>query len=348
MQRKSARRGLGTWASAIAGLVILVTGGFWIGRNRTGHSGTAPADPVQLERQAGENPENFRAQLRWGVALTQAKRLEAAVPVLTHAEHLSPTDARPYAWLGVAAISEHRFEEARELLGKAMQRDPANITAIRALANLDAQSRRLRPAIQGFERLVKLRPTDADAWQRMGLLLFGAGERYRSLDALTRAASLDPTDLFTQGSLGNIALNAGRLEQANHAFRAILAREPNDPAALIGLTRVMIRLDPSPASLKAAEQQADAVVRNAPSAEAYRARGQVRMAQRRFGEAIKDLNASRALDPKVLDTYVFLSECYATDGKPDLARKASAEYDRLTAEAQLQARAVDQGTSGIK
>jgi len=293
---------------------------------------SAPAtDPVEMEQQAREHPDDLRAQLQWGETLVKAKRLAEAVPILTHAQEIAPNDARPYAWLGIVALSGQRPDEARNLLHEALQRDPSNTTAIRALANLDAQERHLQPAIQGFERLTQLLPNDADAWQRLGLLLIGAGENYRSLDALAHAASLDPNDLLTQGALGNMALQAGRLDQANQAYRIVLAREPNDPQALTGLARVMMRMDPSPAGLAAAEKQADLAVQVAPSVESHKARGQIRMTRGRLQEAIEDFNACISLDPRVREPYVLLSQCYARAGKPDLARKASDAFDQLRA-----------------
>jgi tetratricopeptide (TPR) repeat protein len=202
---------------------------------------------------------------------------------------------------------------------------------LRALANQAAQSRNLRLAITSFQHLVTLRPDDADAWQRLGLLLIATRQSHRGLDALSHAADLAPNDLLTQSALGNAALQAGRLDQADRAFHIVLAREPNDPHALVGLAKTTMRLDPSPAGLTAAEQETEAVLRVAPSADAYSARGQVRMTQLRLPEAINDFKASIALDPRARAPYVFLSQCYASTGRSDLARKTSAEFDRLTA-----------------
>lgn len=306
---------------------------FCIGCGQKGDAHAPATDPAVLEQQAHDKPDDFLAQLRWGEALVQAKQLEEATSVLSHARQLAPNDARPYAWLGVVAISERRPpEEVRGLLQEALQRDPENLTALRAQANLDAQERRLHPAIQGFEHLVRLRPNDADAWQRLGLLLMGARENYRSLDALSHAAALDPSDMLTQRSLGMMALHAGRIDQAQRAFQAVLAHDPNDAQALTGLAGVLMRLDPSPVGLAAAEQQADAALRAEPTAIAYRTRGQIRMNRRQFSGAIEDLNHAISLEPKNRDSYVLLSQCYASAGKPELARKASAEFDRLTAE----------------
>lgn len=296
-----------------------------------------PANPAALEQKAREQPTDFLTQLRWGEALVQAKRFDTAMPALMHAEQLKPSDPRPYAWLGIVAIAEHRTRDARDLLQTALRQDGANATALRALANLDANEGHLRQAIQGFEKLVHLKQDDADAWQRLGLLLLNGKDTYRGLDALTRAAALAPNDLLTQRVLGLMALGAGRLDQANRAFRAVLASEPNDPEVLAGLATVMMRMDPSTTGLTAAEQQADLSLQSSPTAGGYRARGQIHMAQHRFREAIEDFDSCLRFDPADKDIYVFLSQCYASEGQPELARRASAEFDRL-ATAQRQRR----------
>jgi tetratricopeptide (TPR) repeat protein len=311
------------WVVAVGAVALGLLLWFW--QSNRHH---APQTPAEIEQQATDNPDDFHTQLLWGEILVQAKQYDDAAPILAHARELSPNDARPYAWLGVIAIAVHRSEDARKQLNQALKLDSSNVTAIRALANLDAQEHHLRPAMQGFERLTQLLPKDADAWQRLGMVLMGVGENYRSLDALTRAATLDPNDLLTQTALGNMSLQAGRLDQAEHAFEVVLAKRPDNPQAHMGMALVIMRRDPSTDGLKKAEEQAEAALRTVPSPAAYSTRAQVRMTMHRFEDAIPDLNAAINLEPDNRNLYVLLSQCYASAGKPELARRASAEFER--------------------
>lgn len=199
---------------------------------------------------------------------------------------------------------------------------------LRAQANAAAQAHRIPEAIVGFESLVRLRPEDADAWQRLGLLYMGDRQYARSLEALSRAAHLDPQDPFTQVNLGILALNMGRLEEANRALRAAIARQPDNARALAALAIVTMRLDPSPSGLTAAEQQADSALRADPDYAAYNTRGQIYMAERRFGPAIQDFRAALQFNPRARSTYLLLSQCYASSGQPDLAARTAAEFQR--------------------
>ena len=278
----------------------------------------------------------------------QARRLDEATTVLEAVNRLAPNNARPYALQGVIAVAAHEEKDARSLFHDALQRDPADTTALRGLANLDAEADHIHDAIEGFQKLVQLQPRDADSWQALGLLFIRTGENYRSLDALTHAATLAPNDIITERALGNMALYAGRLDQANTAFRRVLAQIPNDPQAMIGMAGVMMRMDPSAAGLAAAETQADAAIAVAPTALAYDVRGQIRMTEHHLSEAIQDLVASRSLEPNHRQTYVLLSQCYASAGKAELAKQMSAQFEKLTAQKLARDRALSASTGTSK
>ncbi len=310
--------------------VLALAFGYWY--NLRTHAQSVGLDPMVLEQTARDNPHDLEAQLAWAEVLVKAKRVEDASPVLEQAKRIAPNDSRVYALLGIAAVSGHRDSEARDLLNESLKRNPSDISALRTLANLDAQQHHLAPAIKGFERLTQINPKDADAWQRLGLLLIGARENYRSYDALSHAAALAPNDILTQRAFGNMALHAGRLPEAKKALQAVLALDPNDQEALTGLGGVLMQTDPSPSGLASAETYTTTALQSAPSAIAYRIRGQIRMMQRNFPGAIEDLNFSVRLEPEHRSTYVYLSQCYARAGKPDLAKKATAIYEKLTEE----------------
>ncbi len=316
-----------------APVIVIITAvfAFWF-INRDAYDPHSPKNEfLHKERQARDHPDDFGAQLDWAEALVKAKQFDDAGPVLQQAGRLKPTDARPLAMLGKLAIRAGQEDQARDLFHMALERDPSNIDALRGLANLDAKVHHLRAAIDGFQKIVDLQPNDADAWQGLGLLLITAHENGRSLNALERAAAISPNDAITERALGTMALDAGKLDQAYTAFQIVLKQTPKDAHVLTSLADVMMRKDPSPTGLAAAEKQADAAISADPTAAAYYLRGFIRMTERHLPEALQDLNTSLKLDPKHRHTYVVLSQCYALAGKPDMARDVSARFDRLSA-----------------
>ncbi len=309
-------------------LIVLVSIWFW--RLHNSNLKSSRPDPVALEQAARDHPDDIESQLAWGEYLVKTKQLEDAFPIVEQAKHLSPNDSRPYALMGMAAVIAHRESEARVLLNLSLQHNPSDVNALRTLANLDAQQHHLNPAIKGFERLVQINPKDADAWQRLGLLFIGARENYRSFDALSHAAALAPNDMMTQRSFGSMQLQSGRLSDARKTFQIVLAHDPNDQQALSGLASVFMQLDPTVHGLATAETYATSALKFSPSALNYRIRGQIRQLQHNFTAAIDDLNTSIRLEPEHRATYVLLSQCYASAGKPELAKKASLSYELLT------------------
>ena len=313
-------------------LVALLALAYFAWQTKSDRDRASSNDPTIMEQVAREKPNDLKAQLKWGEYLIGIKQFEQAGMILAYARTLSPNNPEIDALQGMLMAKAGHGEQARERLDKALARDPSNLTALHALANLNASERKLDEAIKGFERITQLQPRDADAWQRLGLLLIGARQNYRGLDAMMKSAELNPADLFTQTSVGNLSLQAGRIEQASKAYQIVLAKEPNNPQALTGQARATMRLEPSPEGLKKADRLATSSLEITPSYLTYYVRGQIRMNLRRLPEAIADLKESISLNPKNIEPYVLLSQCYSQTGNRELALKASREFDRLKAQ----------------
>ena len=332
LNARAGRRGIRTRLRIPALCLFLIGPTVWFGCARTTNPMREKPNLETLEQRAQGQAGDLQIQLDYGEALVKAGRLEEAASVFTHCEQMADGDARPVAWLGKIAVSQHRSKDARRLFGEALHRNPDDLTALDGLANLDAQVRRVHHAIAGFDHILRLRPKDADAWQRLGILCMADRQYDRSLGALQTAAELDPNDLVTNRFLGIVELHAGRLDEASRTLRAVLARQPDDAEVRAALANAMMRMDASPKGLAAAEQEADSALSARPFAEGYRTRGQIYTAQRRFDAAIQDYQTAIKMEPNTRYAYLLLSQCYASAGKPDLARKASSEYQRLTKE----------------
>lgn len=217
-----------------------------------------------------------------------------------------------------------------------MNRSPAldagQQAALRELANRDAAAGHVGAAASDFRKLVGSAPTDSESWQSLGLLYIRLKQYDRSLDALQRAASLNPQDVLTQRTLGFLALRSGHLHQAQNSLQRVIAENPTDPVALAALAGVSVRTDPSLAGLAGAEKLATRSIRSRPTAEGYSTRGQIRMTLGQYAGAIQDLKESIALDPDRRFVYLLLSQCYASSGQPRLAAEISAAWQRRAAQ----------------
>lgn len=320
--------GLSRKRISILVVVIVIAVAVLVWRTQHLADSTPPLSAVELSRRAQEQPNNAESQIEWGAQLVQEKRFDEANQVLKHAQELAPTDGRPYAWLGVIAAGMHA-PETRGLFGSALKHDPDEVNALRGLAYLDVRENNRQNAIDGFQHLVKLNPMDAESWQRIGLIYYMSGEKSRSLNPLLKAAELNPNDMLTQRTLGIIYAGKGNLSEAKRALTQVVTKQPSDSDALAILSLVTMRMDSSPSGLKTAEDQADKAWKIHPTAEVYRSRCQIYMAQRRFKLAINDLNSAIRLEPFTHFPYLLLSQCYASIGKSDMARKVTDQYDTI-------------------
>jgi tetratricopeptide (TPR) repeat protein len=137
-----------------------------------------------------------------------------------------PTDSLTQ---GRRAIEAFRFEEARLAYSKALEFAPESIDALRGL----------------------------------GYSLFQLGDLSGSLELLTRALRVDPTDLLSRLLMGRLCLRLQQPQGAEAHFRAILERIPTSEAARSGLADALV----AQGDLPAAKQQSQDMLNSSPSSE---------------------------------------------------------------------------------
>jgi predicted Zn-dependent protease len=99
-----------------------------------------------------------------------------------------------------------------------------------------------------------------------------------------------------------------------------------------------MQLDPSPAGLAQAEQQAERALALNPTPHSHQVLGRIALSRKEYVHAASELNASLAVKSNDFSSYGYLSQAYAGMGRTDLARKASADYQRADARARAKPR----------
>ena len=184
----------------------------------------------QLQERARSNPEDFRAQLSWGIALYEQERFDEAVPFFDAAKALFPgyAEARsPYWYLaqmarrrgdlqraaaeleGLTGINEKLYEANAELaeiyreLGDAEKAAaalerliwiyPMEIPMHRTLAELYGELGNHELAIREHRAVVALAPADlAEAWYRLALAQHVAGRIDDARASVLRSLEIAP------------------------------------------------------------------------------------------------------------------------------------------------------------
>jgi tetratricopeptide (TPR) repeat protein len=91
-----------------------------------------------------------------------------------------------------------------------------------------AQSGELDQAVAAFRKAVEVDPTDAEAWDSLGVVLVRAGDEARGVEAFRRALRAMPGHPEAHRNLAVVLDRQGRAAEAARHYRAFLAKSPGD------------------------------------------------------------------------------------------------------------------------
>jgi cytochrome c-type biogenesis protein CcmH/NrfG len=91
-----------------------------------------------------------------------------------------------------------------------------------------AQSGELHQAAAAFRKAVEVDPTDAEAWDNLGVVLVRAGDDARGVEAFRRALRAVPGHREAHRNLAVVLDRQGRSAEAARHYRAFLAKSPAD------------------------------------------------------------------------------------------------------------------------
>jgi Flp pilus assembly protein TadD/TolB-like protein len=212
-----------------------------------------------------------------GLAQQAAQRASTLDPELPEAQ----------VTLGEVLTATGRGGEAITVIRKALDRDPSSVLAILALATALQKGQDMAGAEQTLLRLVELRPTSWNGFNRLGNLYLRTS-RYESAAAAYRCAiALNPDVAKVHQNLGAALLRLGRFEEARTAL--------------------------------------DDSIRILPVAEAYSNLGVAHYLLGRFPEAAASFQRAVDLAPKNYRWHIYLGD--ALSQIPEQAGRARAAYE---------------------
>jgi tetratricopeptide (TPR) repeat protein len=202
----------------------------------------------RLQETLRANPDDGMANAALGWAYQQRAR-ETGDPsyypksegVLLRALDLDPRDLTATTGLGALALARHRFRDALALGRRARALSPRTARSYGVIGDALVELGRYREAFAAFDTMARLRPGVA-AYSRVsyGRELLGdvpgAIEAMRL--ALEASAGQREPYAWTAVQLGKIHWNAGRLDEAERAYRQALAVVPGYIYALDALAQV--------------------------------------------------------------------------------------------------------------
>ncbi len=157
---------------------------------------------------------------------------------------------------------EALLEEGLAVLERARDTSPLNVDHWRNLASFhrawaamiddpDEQRRHLEEADRYYAKALELSPNNVTLWNDWATLKFLLGDKEAGLEALNRAAELDPKYAPTFIALGNFYIEQKEWEKAFEAFNTATEIDPGNVQAWSGLAYVYTQLGDLRAAVEA-------------------------------------------------------------------------------------------------
>ena len=215
----------------------------------TAARGDLTATITSLQERLRRLPQDWQALATLGAAYVQQAATTAdptyyarAEAVLADSLALQPTGNDP-AITGQAALAaaRHDFVAARDLARQAVELNPYSASAYGVLTDSLIELGEYDAAFASLQRMLDLRP-GVPSYSRASYSFELRGDLDAAKAALEQALriAVDPADAaFAHRYLGELAFNAGDLDEAQRQFDEGLRRSPDYTPLLVGRARLL-------------------------------------------------------------------------------------------------------------
>ena len=119
------------------------------------------------------------------------------------------------------------LRQAGRACRQALQANPFDLEALRALAAICQDLGQLDEAAECYQEVLKLRPDDAEAWRLLGNARYLSGRLDEADACYRRTLQLKPNDADAHNNLGAALADRGRLDEAIDRYRDALRLRPD-------------------------------------------------------------------------------------------------------------------------
>ncbi|MDA0708931.1 MAG: tetratricopeptide repeat protein [bacterium] len=144
--------------------------------------------------------------------------------------------------LSVFFIGENDLSKAEKICLAALSFYPNYPIALFDLGEIYRVQGKNNLAIETFQKLLELQPTDREGLSRLAALLSRAGRHGEAVGLFLRAIEADPDNPDLYYGLGQTLISLGALEQSIPVYQLVIELNPNDERPLLSLAEVYERL----------------------------------------------------------------------------------------------------------
>lgn len=191
-------------------------------------------EAIDLFRQATIlTPEELSFKEGLGLALYYAKQHKDAAEVLDKLVKLETYAERPdlLIALGESQLQTGRHRDARDHLEAAARLQPGNAGVWLGLARAAMEGGDLKRAELAIKKSMALKPDAAESYLLLGYLRLRQEKLHDSLQAFTKASTIDRRDSVSVCMVGFVFERLGRNDAAMKCYAKALKLKPNDEMA---------------------------------------------------------------------------------------------------------------------
>ncbi|MEM7808189.1 MAG: tetratricopeptide repeat protein, partial [Planctomycetota bacterium] len=192
----------------------------------------------RITRAVRLEPDDPRGHFLAGRRYLAVGRYVEASVALRRVVELSPSFSRGHLMLARLAIRQDDPVAVRRHCRAEMMRRPDDVGTLEELADMLLDVADTSRAVACLKRLVAIAPSDARAWQNLGVAECWHGNTMAGVIASRRALRLDPTNLV---AANNLALALLELREIDAAAKVVADGLRVDPSHRL-LRRVRLRL----------------------------------------------------------------------------------------------------------
>ncbi len=136
------------------------------------------------------------------------------------------------------ALAVGDYKRANDIYHQLVDKDEKNVVYLAAYAETGRKSERFGAAIDAYDKLLKIDPTNLDAQEGKGLALMSKGDFTAASDVLGKVQEKDPKRWRTLNGLGILFVTRNMLDEAMAYFTEALTQSQNNVSVLnnVGLT----------------------------------------------------------------------------------------------------------------
>jgi Tfp pilus assembly protein PilF len=149
-------------------------------------------------------------------------------------------------------------------------------------------------AIDGYKRVLAIRPDNSEAYNNMGIAFKDQGKLQEAIEAYKKALAIKPDSFEVYINMGNALQSKGKLEEAIEAYKKALAIKPDDSDAYNNMGNALKRKGKLEEAIEAYKK---ALVIKADNSEVYNNMGNALQEQGKLKEAIEAYKKALTIKP---------------------------------------------------